>query len=68
MNELVVGIDGLDWYQPSKRESDGWLMPAPAAYTAPVYRPTGKASAYRQAAQIQAPLPTFLPRMCILGR
>lgn len=68
MNEVVVGIDGLDYFQPSRVESEGWLMPAPATYVTPVYRPTGKTSAYRHASQMQAPLPTFLPRMGLMVR
>ncbi len=68
MNAVVVGIDGLDWYQPSPFEPENWLMPAPVAYVAPLCVGTGRAGAYRQAAQMQAPLPTVLPRMGLIAR
>jgi len=30
MQQVVVGMDGLDWYQPSQIEDESWLMTCPA--------------------------------------
>lgn len=43
MNEVVVGIDGLDWYQPADRDSENWLMKPP---TACQVRPLGQIQSF----------------------
>lgn len=61
IQEVVVGIDGLDWYQPSEPESNDWLMKAPPT-SFPLWKgPMRAGHAYRQAPLVRAPLPTFLP-------
>lgn len=49
IQEVVVGIDGLDWYQPSEPESNDWLMKAPPTSLPLGRRPMPTGQAWRQA-------------------